>query len=185
MPTPSPNRNPVVLSTKLDGTGSTMSASRKPITASVIQATEVLDCSVAWTSSFMRPSSSRRHQDESEQQQHEHTPAHPRRSYRPLGAARRPPNGEVSGSGLPRAAHSFTNSLKPPQNMRLASNGGFFGVHHLLEPRVLHDLGITLSRCWRDLKTIHENTTTSPFFSFTERGNDVHLPFFTSSATFS
>src|SRR5258707_599541 len=40
----------------------------------------------------------------------------------------------------------------------------------------------TLSRCLRDLYTIHENQTTSPPFSLTLRGNEVRLPHFTSSA---
>src|SRR5258706_13897559 len=40
----------------------------------------------------------------------------------------------------------------------------------------------TLSRCLRDLYTIHENQTTSPALSLTLRGNEVRLPHFTSSA---
>jgi hypothetical protein len=40
---------------------------------------------------------------------------------------------------------------------------------------------LTLSRCARDLKTTHENQTTSSFLSFTLCGKEVHLPGFTSS----
>jgi len=47
---------------------------------------------------------------------------------------------------------------------------------------ILHLLAFTRSRSRRDLKVIHENQTTSPGFSFTLCGNDVHLPGFTSSA---
>src|SRR5262249_707258 len=73
--------------------------------------------------------------------------------------------------------------LNPPQNIRLASKGIAFGFIILARRGSFITFARTRSRCPRDLYTIQEKITVSLGLSLTLRGNDVHLPFLTSSAT--
>jgi alkylated DNA repair dioxygenase AlkB len=86
---------------------------------------------------------------------------------------------ESAGEGGQRS----TIDLKPPQNMRLPSNGMALGSMYFLSRGSAMNFLLTRSRSLRDLCTMYENTTVSPGFSLTLRGNEVHLPGLTSSAT--
>ena len=67
--------------------------------------------------------------------------------------------------------------------MRLPSNGIAFGFIIFASRGSFITFALTRSRCARDLYTIQEKMTVSPGLSLTLRGNDVHLPTLTSSAT--
>ena len=83
------------------------------------------------------------------------------------------------------AAHRSTITSNPPQIIRLPSNGMFFESIMSASRGSFITLALTRSRCARDLNTIHENTTVSPGFRLTLRGNEVSFPIATSSATHS
>ena len=75
--------------------------------------------------------------------------------------------------------------LKPPKIMRLPSNGIVFEFMIRMDLLSVMDFAMTASRALRDLKVTQANITVSFGFNLTLRGNDVHLPFLTSTATHS
>src|SRR5215216_4566114 len=86
---------------------------------------------------------------------------------------------------------SSTYVLHLEQNLEAAEDHAFavegiaFGFIICVSRASFMTLALTRSRWARDLYVIQEKTTVSPCLSLTLRGNDVHLPGLTSSATHS